>query len=88
MSDETFHFHSGSVQDVISVLETKRGQAAVSEVLHDFSSLAAVITATHPSSDGHSTIVDLPNGNTITLAGLSEKQIKADAKQVEHFLFG
>ena len=88
MSNETFTFKSGLLSDVVSVLESKRGQAAVAEVTHDFSSLAAVIAATHPSSDGLSTIVDLPNGNTITLAGLSEKDIKADAKQLGHMLFG
>ena len=88
MSNETFHFKSGSVHDVVSVLETKRGQAALHEVEHSFSSLAQVIAAAHPSSDGASTIVTLPNQNTITLAGLSEREIKADAKQLGHILYG
>ena len=88
MSNEMFTFKSGSLSDVVSVLESKRGQAAVHEIVHDFSSLAAVIAAAHPSSDGNSTIITLPNQNTITLSGLSEKEIKADAKQLGHFLLG
>lgn len=88
MSNETFTFKSGSLHDIVSVLETKRAQAAVAEVAHDFKSLAAVIAAAHPSSDGTGTVITLPNQNTITLAGLTEKEIKADAKQIGHFLLG
>ena len=55
---------------------------------HDFKSLAAVIAAAHRSSDGTGTVITLPNQNTITLAGLTEKEIKADAKQIGHFLLG
>ena len=70
------------------MLETKRDTAALHEVEHSSGSLKRVIAAAHPSSDGASTIVTVPNQNTITLAGLSEREIKADAKQLGHILFG
>lgn len=82
MTDQTFVFRPDApVQAIVGRFRfTPRGQDVLHAITHEFTSLAQVIQAAEQV--GGSTILHLPDSNSVTLVNVGQKTFEAAATRI------